>query len=203
MEAAGGPSALPLSPVDGAWPEGGLENGRLATPAAGAGDLYVIASVDASVLDLGRQLRARGARTLTLAPGEGLADLVRRLEAAQQAGGWQRLHLLSHGSDGVLQIGNDRLTTRNLWRHRDDWRQLGSLFPAGGDLLLYGCDLAASAAGQRLVARIGAYTDTDVAASDDPSGSAALGRGDWQLEYTRGEVNLDGEAHHHSVTICR
>ncbi|MFZ9753917.1 MAG: DUF4347 domain-containing protein, partial [Cyanobium sp.] len=172
------------------WGQGSLAPGGLVR--ADREDLYVIASTDASVLDLGKQLQARGARTLTMAPGEGLAALVRHLEEARSAGGWQRLHLLSHGSDGALQIGEQVLTSRNLWRYREPLRQLGSLFSGDGDLLLYGCDLAASAAGQRLVTRLAELTGTDVAASDDASGSAVLGRGDWQLEYTQGSVDLEG-----------
>ena len=177
-------SLQPVGPL-GPDPSGGM-----APAAAGLGDLYVIASSETSVQQLGQQLQARGVRTLTLAPGEGLAALVHHLGDVQHTGGWQRLHLLSHGSDGALQIGEQVLTTRNLWRQRESLRQLGELFEPGGDLLLYGCDLAASAAGKRLVDRLADLTGTDVAASDDDTGSALLGHGDWQLEYTHGTVDL-------------
>ena len=179
-------SLQPVGPL-GPDPSGGM-----APAAAGLGDLYVIASSETSVQQLGQQLQARGVRTLTLAPGEGLAALVHHLGDVQHTGGWQRLHLLSHGSDGALQIGEQVLTTRNLWRQRESLRQLGELFEPGGDLLLYGCDLAASAAGKRLVDRLADLTGTDVAASDDDTGSALLGHGDWQLEYTHGTVDLGG-----------
>jgi hypothetical protein len=158
----------------------------------------VIASTDASVVELGDRLRARGAHTLALNPGEGVADLVHRLEALRPAGGWDRLHLLSHGRDGALQIGSQVLTSRNLWRQREPIQQLGRLLSSEGDLLIYGCDLAASAAGERLVHKLADLTGVDVAASDDLSGSvalpgsAALGHGDWQLEYQVGNINLGG-----------
>ena len=161
-------------------------------PATSDGDLYVIASPDASAVQLGDLLRARGAHTLALGANEGVADLVHRLEQLRPAGGWERLHLLSHGSDGALQIGNQMLTSRNLWRQREQIQQLGSLLSSDGDLLIYGCDLAASAAGERLVNKLADFTGADVAASDDLTGSAALGHGDWQLEYQVGDVNQAG-----------
>ena len=53
----------------------------------------------------------------------------------------------------------------------------------GGDILLYGCDVAANAHGQKLVEEIHELTGADVAASTDETGSAALG-GNWVLEFT-------------------
>ena len=73
-----------LSVVGSAWespPPPLVDLGSISTPAAlsapatGDADLYVIASTDASVVELGDRLRARGAHTLALNPGEGLADL--------------------------------------------------------------------------------------------------------------------------------
>ena len=57
----------------------------------------------------------------------------------------------------------------------------------GADILFYGCDLAASESGQRLMESIGALTGADVAASDDLTGHTQLG-GDWELEYGNGEI---------------
>ena len=152
-----------LSVVGSAWespPPPLVDLGSISTPAALSApatddsDLYVIATTDASVVELGDRLRARGAHTLALKPGEGVADLVQRLEALRPAGGWERLHLLSHGRDGALQIGNQVLTSRNLWRQREPIQQLGRLLSSEGDLLIYGCELAASAAGERLVNKL-------------------------------------------------
>ncbi len=114
------------------------------------------------------------------------------LKELRPAGGWDRLHLLSHGSDGALQIGNQVLTSRNLWRQREQIQQLGSLLSSDGDLLIYGCELAASPAGERLVNKLADYSGADVAASDNPSGSATLCSRDWRLEYQVGNVNLGG-----------
>ena len=57
----------------------------------------------------------------------------------------------------------------------------------GADFLFYGCNLAGSADGRALVDNIAGLTGTDVAASDDLTGNAALG-GDWDFEYVAGAI---------------
>jgi hypothetical protein len=56
-----------------------------------------------------------------------------------------------------------------------------------GDILLYGCEVAATADGQRFIGALANYTGADVAASTDATGSAALG-GNWQLEAATGRI---------------
>ncbi len=97
------------------------------------------------------------------------------------------VHLISHGSDGAVDLGGSILDADSLQASSDlvnTWREA---FSADGDLLIYGCDLAATEAGQSLVDALGRLTGTDVAASDDLTGSAALG-GDWELEYQLGKI---------------
>ena len=60
-------------------------------------------------------------------------------------------------------------------------------WPPTPTCLLYGCDLAGGEAGRTLLEGIGRLTGADVAASTDDTGHAVLG-GDWELEYTRGEI---------------
>ena len=59
-----------------------------------------------------------------------------------------------------------------------------------GDLLIYGCDLAATERGEQFVDSLARLTGADVAASDDPTGHADLG-GDWELEYRSGDIESD------------
>jgi len=54
-------------------------------------------------------------------------------------------------------------------------------------VLLYGCDVASSAAGKALVNQLATLTGADVAASINDTGSAAAG-GDWNLEYSTGHI---------------
>ena len=96
------------------------------------------------------------------------------------------LHLVSHGEAGGLQIGSGVLDLDKL---RADglpaWQQA---FTRYGDLLLYGCDVAAGPRGEAFVQLLHQLTGADVAASTDLSGSADLG-GDWNLEFHAGQVD--------------
>ena len=97
------------------------------------------------------------------------------------------IHILSHGSNGSLQLGSTSLTNANL----DDYQQqLGSWHTAldgEADILLYGCNVASGEWGVDFTRDLSALTGADVAASDDLTGNAALG-GDWELEYTVGNI---------------
>jgi hypothetical protein len=100
------------------------------------------------------------------------------------------VHLISHGSDGKVEVGNTYLDTEFLNNNLlaiSDWAEA---FAENGDFLIYGCNLAATAEGQRLVDALSQLTQTDVAVSDDLTGSTELG-GDWDLEYQTGVVETN------------
>ncbi|MFN9744119.1 MAG: DUF4347 domain-containing protein, partial [Betaproteobacteria bacterium] len=127
---------------------------------------------------------------LTLAADrDALAQIGERL--AQAGRPFDAVHLVSHAAPGRVDLGTtagDRwLDEATLQARRDELARWSSGFTADGDLLLYGCDLAGSAAGQRLLAGLRDALDVDVAASADATGAAAQG-GDWALEVTLGEV---------------
>lgn len=100
------------------------------------------------------------------------------------------VHIVSHGSDGNLQLGNAKRNAYNLDRYRDAIKSWKVAMTEGADLLIYGCDFASSAQGREMVETLSALTGADVAASTDKTGAAAVG-GDWELEYKFGEVETD------------
>ena len=100
------------------------------------------------------------------------------------------VHLISHGADGALALGGVTVDTLDLLANADAVAGWGDAFADGADLLLYGCDVAASADGRAFVDTLAALSGADVAASDDVTGAAAAG-GDWRLEYARGSVSHD------------
>ncbi|NML18669.1 DUF4347 domain-containing protein [Azohydromonas caseinilytica] len=116
----------------------------------------------------------------------GLAQIARW---AREHQGYDAIHLLSHGSDQALRLGTDTLTEASLGAGavRAGLAELGHALKAGGDLLLYGCDVAAGPGGQRFISGLREATGADVAASTDPTGVAVLG-GDWALEAGAGEI---------------
>jgi Domain of unknown function (DUF4347) len=95
--------------------------------------------------------------------------------------------ILSHGSDGGLQLGNSWLDSNSLTGQAGLVRSWAGALGKGADILLYGCDVAADAIGQGFVQQLAALTGADVAASSNLTGSGLLG-GDWVLEYQTGAI---------------
>ncbi|HEX7439326.1 MAG TPA: DUF4347 domain-containing protein [Caldimonas sp.] len=97
------------------------------------------------------------------------------------------VHVLAHGSDGQLQLGSTTLDDQTLMRRAGEVAGWSTALTADADLLLYGCDLAQTALGQRLVQDLAALTGADVAASTDLTGAAERG-GNWTFEYQTGHI---------------
>jgi hypothetical protein len=119
---------------------------------------------------------------------DGLAQMAAILQGRS---GIEALHVIGHGAQGSLEMGNVTLDSANIGAYGDVLGQIGSALVPGGDILLYGCDVGANAAGAQFVGQIAQLTGADVAASTDATGGAQLG-GDWTLEYRTGLVTADG-----------
>ncbi|PSB14609.1 hypothetical protein C7B69_18915, partial [filamentous cyanobacterium Phorm 46] len=106
------------------------------------------------------------------------------------------VHILSHGAAASVQIGATELNLSNIETYRDrleEWFALpaeansNSQITAKPEILLYGCNVAATEAGVAFVQRLSQLTGAEVAASDNLTGNAALG-GDWELEISTGKI---------------
>ncbi|MGE0607853.1 MAG: tandem-95 repeat protein [Pirellulales bacterium] len=97
------------------------------------------------------------------------------------------IHLVSHGTDGQLQLGGTWLNGGNLAGYAGGIAGWNAALRDGGDLLIYGCDFAANDAGRMLAESLSALTGTDVAASTNATGHVRLA-GDWELEFQTGEI---------------
>ena len=97
------------------------------------------------------------------------------------------IHIVSHGDDGEVTLGNGTLDSSNLDGYAGAIASWGSALTTDGDLLIYGCDFAGNADGQALVQSISALTGADVAASTDDTGHTIFG-GNWDLEYSTGQI---------------
>ena len=97
------------------------------------------------------------------------------------------VHIVSHGSEGSISLGNSGLNSANLDDYSDAISGWTAAFTDDTDILIYGCDLAGNFAGQSLTTALSEITGADVAASDDDTGQADLG-GDWDLEYQVGQI---------------
>jgi len=97
------------------------------------------------------------------------------------------VHLISHGSDGNVNLGNVALNHNTLPDFEAAITQWGNAFTTDGDLLIYGCDFAATEDGKALAARISALAEVDVASSDDSTGGVDR-NANWVLEQITGNV---------------
>lgn len=97
------------------------------------------------------------------------------------------IHLISHGSDGSVQLGSSSLDQDTLLKGAGQIQAWGDALSPDADILVYGCDVAAGTAGRTFIDGLAQLTGADVAASIDLSGSAFRG-GDWQLEYRHGTI---------------
>ncbi len=100
------------------------------------------------------------------------------------------VHVIAHGTDGQINLGNGWLNSTILQENRDAIAGWGNALSETGDILFYGCNLAATQNGQALTNTLAQLTGADVAASDDISGHENLG-GDWELEYTAGTIETN------------
>jgi len=116
--------------------------------------------------------------------GDGIRQITDKLAALTDI---DSVQIISHGGEGSLSLGSTQLNSANLNSYSSQLQQWGQSLTTTGDILLYGCDVAQGVVGKAFVQQISQLTGADVAASDDLTGSAALG-GDWLLEYATGLI---------------
>jgi glucose/arabinose dehydrogenase len=100
------------------------------------------------------------------------------------------IHLFTHGSDGQLNLGIETVDSDTLEQRADQLRSWRASLSKNADLMIYGCDLAASNVGRTFIAKLGLLTGADIAASTNRTGSQSLGA-DFVLEHTLGSIETD------------
>ena len=97
------------------------------------------------------------------------------------------LHIISHGSSGLLTLGATVIDQQSLQTYRDALKTIGNALSASGDILLYGCDVAKGESGQTFISALSDITGADIASSTNLTGAISLG-GDWALEFQTGVI---------------
>src|SRR5690606_384489 len=87
----------------------------------------------------------------------------------------------------VLRLGNSRIDAATVRDDLGTFAAINGAIKPSGDLLFYGCDLAAGEKGEEFLDILAANTHVDVAASEDVTGNDELG-GDWDLEIHKGRI---------------
>jgi hypothetical protein len=159
----------------------------LAPPPAGVPETVVFIDTRVAHADTIITHLAPGARVVMIDQSSGGLEQIATSLSAYQASGHTiaSIQIFSHGAEAELQLGSDVLTNDTLANHSAALRSIGHALVTRGDILIYGCDVAAGADGDRFIATIAALTGDDVAASTDATGAAAKG-GNWVLEKQTG-----------------
>ncbi|MFZ4289021.1 cadherin domain-containing protein [Variovorax sp. HJSM1_2] len=115
---------------------------------------------------------------------DGIAAISAALQGRSEV---SAVHLIAHGGEGSVQLGNTTLDQDALLQRAEEISGWGRQLEADADLLIYGCDVAAGADGRALVQNLAQLTGADVAASEDLTGFSGLG-GNWTLEMQTGHI---------------
>ena len=97
---------------------------------------------------------------------------------------YSAIHVIGHGSAGQILFGNALLTNESIENYKSILGNIGESLTKKGDILFYGCNIAANDKGEALLKKISNITKADIAASNDLTGKG----GDWDLEKKYGIV---------------
>jgi hypothetical protein len=136
--------------------------------------------------DIAAQSARRLETILIDAQRDGLEQVAEALAGREDVAA---VHIIAHGREGAVQLGSSLVGAETLERNAGLVQAWGKALGADADILLYGCDLAATAQGRQLVEALARLTGADVSASDDATGHASLG-GDWDLEFRSGMIDV-------------
>ncbi|MGE3778958.1 MAG: DUF2341 domain-containing protein, partial [Pirellulaceae bacterium] len=109
------------------------------------------------------------------------SSILTRVSAWSEATGTQiaSLSILSHGTEGAFELGNEWISTSSLDSYSEDWQRLSYQLVVGANINIFSCDVAAiDSDGQLLLDELAQLTGADVFASTNATG----GEGDWLLE---------------------
>ncbi|NOS88637.1 MAG: DUF4347 domain-containing protein, partial [Methylococcaceae bacterium] len=157
------------------------------TPISPTQNAHSLVFVDASVKDLQPWLANYQGEVIVLDDQhDGVAQIAAALDGRTDI---NAIHILSHGAQGQLHLGDSTLTTDSIsGQHADALAQIKSALSSDADVLVYGCDVGDGTQGQDFLSALAAATGADVAASTDATGNATIG-GNWQLEASTGDID--------------
>ena len=184
------PSESTLAPAESAQQERELIDGTFALAGQTSNEIIFI---DSAVEGLENFLLNHSQSDVVLLDPDrdGMEQIAATLEGST---GIEAIHILSHGSSGQLNLGNDTFNLESMnGEHTDEIATIKSALSEEADILIYGCDVGADEDGKTFIAALSAATGADIAASTDLTGSAALG-GDWELESRTGLLETESFA---------
>jgi Ca2+-binding RTX toxin-like protein len=120
---------------------------------------------------------------------DGMTQITTMLQSYGGCQSIDRLHLVSHGQLGQIELGTAVLTLDRLQTYGADLRQWRQALSSEATVLIYGCEVAGGSAGMALIQQISQWLSVPVAASDRLVGSASQG-GSWELAVQTAEMDI-------------
>jgi Domain of unknown function (DUF4347) len=112
---------------------------------------------------------------------DGIAQITQVLAQATKV---SAIHIVSFGDQGVFTLGAAQVTSRSLDVYKSSIQKWAASFTPDADILLYGSNIGAGAAGDAFTQKLSEIAHADVAASNDRTGQG----GDWILEVNTGAI---------------
>ncbi|MGE0419016.1 MAG: DUF4347 domain-containing protein, partial [Acetobacteraceae bacterium] len=129
-----------------------------------------------------------GVQAVVLDPSQDGVQQIAAYLAAQGSRKFASIALVSHGASGLLQLGTAMLNATTIGQYTNELAQIGASIDPGGDLLLFGCDVAQDEAGVAFVHQLSdALGGVDIAAASHLVGSADQG-GSFTLDVNTGTI---------------
>jgi hypothetical protein len=148
--------------------------------------------VDANVPDLQDLLDglAPGVEAFVIDPASDGLQQIAALLAANDLSDLSSISIVGHGAAGEIEVGSTMLDADDLASESAALAQIGSALAPGGQIQLYGCDVAQSATGIAFLQQLSDATGgASVATASHPVG-AASGGGSWTLDIDVGTVDV-------------
>ncbi|SBS25810.1 RTX-I toxin determinant A from serotypes 1/9 [Marinomonas aquimarina] len=126
-----------------------------------------IVFIDQSVPDSGTLLGGlpEGAKVVFIRSEEdGVLQMAEYLDGRSDI---DALHIISHGAEGTVYLGNTSLNNDTIDQYQAALQSIGSALSENGDILLYGCEVAANQAGLNFINKLSQLSGADIAASED------------------------------------
>ena len=106
--------------------------------------ILIDAGVENAELLLTEILESKPNSALEIRMIDANSDGIEQISAilAESDSQYDAIHIISHGSEGEVQLGNSSLTADNLAEYADELAGWADALTGDADLLFYGCDLA-------------------------------------------------------------
>ena len=137
--------------------------------------------VDSRVADIATLLAGVRPEVEPILLSQGRPAARQMAEALAGRAGLGAVHVVAHGEPGRVHFAAGEWSAATLAGQARDLSAIGQALGEGGGLRLWSCYAGAGAAGEALVAGLGAATGADVAAASGLVGAPALG-GQWALD---------------------